>query len=147
MFVSYFGIRVTDLERSVKFYKEALGLEEVRRGDFSARGGGRLVLLRDRMSGQRLELNWYPEESGFAVRYEPGEGMDHLGVKVESVAETLKALASKGIETVPIPEELARQELSETFTLHIGFAKDPDGNWIGFYDHDRPVTEFDPMNY
>lgn len=147
MFLSYVGVRVRDMERSVKFYREFLGLELVKMGDFSDRGGGRLALLRDPESGQRLELNCYPEGSEFDTPYQPGEGLDHLGVKVESVAETLREWASRGVEIVTIPESLARQELSSTFTMHIGFAKDPDGNWIGLYDHNRPVPPYDPGNY
>jgi catechol 2,3-dioxygenase-like lactoylglutathione lyase family enzyme len=39
MVLRYFGIRVTDLERSVKFYTELLGLKEVRHG--TMRHGGK----------------------------------------------------------------------------------------------------------
>jgi len=147
MFLSYVGIRVTDLERSVRFYQEILGLKVVRSGDFSLNGGGKYVLLRDPMSGQRLELNWYPEGSKYATRYVPGEGLDHLGVKVESVAAKLEEFQAKGLEAVSIPDSLARQELGDTFTLHIGFVKDPDGNWIGLYDHPSGKAIYDPSEY
>ena len=43
----YFGIRVTDLERSVKFYTYMLGLKEVRRGDMTKHNRGIWVLLKD----------------------------------------------------------------------------------------------------
>ena len=43
----YFGIRVTDLERSVKFYTNMLGLKEVRRGDMAKHNRGIWVLLKD----------------------------------------------------------------------------------------------------
>ena len=147
MYISYFGIRVTDLERSIRFYQEVFGLRVVRKGDFSEKGGGKYALLRDAVSGQRLELNWYADGSMYGVKYEPGEGLDHIGVKVDSVAEMQKRLAGKGIEIVPLPETLSTQHLSSTFTMHIGFVKDPDGNWIGLYDHDRPVQPYDPDSY
>ena len=147
MFLSYVGIRVTDLDRSTRFYQEVLGLDVVRAGDFSRNGGGKYVLLRDSESGQRLELNWYPESSRYATRYIPGEGLDHLGVKVESVAEKLKELQARGVEVVPIPESLARQQFSDSFTLHIGFVKDPDGNWIGLYDHPSGMATYNPEEY
>lgn len=147
MFVSYVGIRVTDMERSLKFYQEVLGLQLVRMGDFSDRGGGRFALLRDAISGARIELNWYAEGSVYALPFQPGEGLDHIGVKVDNVAQTLSVLASRGIEIVPIPEELATRELSGTLTLHMGFAKDPDGNWICFYDHEGRALQFVPTAY
>lgn len=147
MFVSYFGIRVTDLEKSVKFYTEVFGMMQVRAGDFIRAGGGKYILLRDPVSGQRLELNWYPGGSEFATAYEPGEGLDHIGVKVDDVAAKLKELAAKGLEVVPIPGALGEQKLSPDFTLHIGFVKDPDGNWIGLYDQSRPLGEYDPQSY
>ncbi len=147
MFVSYFGIRVTDLDRSTKFYSEVFGLEILRTGDFSTRGGGRYVLLRDPSSGQRLELNWYPAGSPYATKYEPGEGLDHIGVKVESVDGALKDLASKGAEVVSIPKALAGTDVSGTDAVHIGFVKDPDGNWIGLYDHSGQANRFDPSSY
>jgi len=33
MYLSYFGIRVNDIEKSFRFYTELFGLEEVTRGD------------------------------------------------------------------------------------------------------------------
>lgn len=127
MFLSYVGIRVTDLDRSVKFYSEVFGLKVVRSGDFSNKGGGKYVLLRDSISGQRLELNWYPEGSKYATKYEPGEGLDHLGVKVDDVSAKLKELAAKGFEVVTIPDSLSEQSFGNVLTSHSGFVKDLDG--------------------
>ena len=142
MFVSYFGMRVTNLERSMKFYTEVLGMRQVKTGDFLRAGGGRYVLLKDPVSGQQLELNWYPDGSRFATRYEPGEGLDHIGVKVQDVATKLRELASKGIGVVPVPDSLGEQKLGPTLTLHVGFVEAPDGNWIGPYDQSRRLVEY-----
>lgn len=146
MFVSYVGIRVTDIDRSVRFYTDVFGMKVVAQGDFIKQGGGRYALLKDPKSGVRMELNWYPPGSKYATPFAPGEGLDHIGVKVDSVAEKTKELAAKGVEVVPIPESLATQKRSETFILHIGFMKDPDGNWIGLYDHPSGA-KFDPDGY
>lgn len=40
MYLRYVGIRVRDLERSVKFYSELFGLKEERRGDMTRYGLG-----------------------------------------------------------------------------------------------------------
>ncbi|MGI8831479.1 MAG: VOC family protein [Nitrososphaeraceae archaeon] len=42
----YFGIRVTDLERSLKFYTQLLGLKEVARRNFTNYGAGVWFKLR-----------------------------------------------------------------------------------------------------
>jgi len=88
------GIRVTDLPRSIEFYTKLLDLEQI---DGAGDDEGKYVLLRDRHSGQRLELNWYAENSPFAAPYVPGEALDHLEVRVKSVPETLERLKAMGI--------------------------------------------------
>ena len=54
---SHNNFNVTDLDASIAFYKEALGLEEVRRKDASD-GSFTLVFLGDGASKHRLELTW-----------------------------------------------------------------------------------------
>ena len=51
MYLSYVGIRGTNLDRSREFYRGLLGLEDVARGDGTEQGMGIFVLLRDRRSG------------------------------------------------------------------------------------------------
>ena len=118
------GIRVTDLDRSLAFYSRALGLEEERRGDNLANGGGIWVLLRDPRSGMRLELNWYPPESRWAIPYEPGEGLDHIGFVVGDVRAAYQELLAHGAEPRIDPD------VSDGF---IAYVADPDGNWIEIY--------------
>ncbi len=141
MWISYFGIRVTDLDRSIGFYTNVFDLIEIARG---GNGTDRtFVLFKDRMSGQRIELNWYGESSEFAAPYVPGEGLDHIGVRVKSLAETLKRLRGLGI--LPATRELgALDEKGRPITddvwvtsngHNIAFIKDPDGNFIELYDH------------
>jgi len=130
MKLSYFGIRVTDLERSLKFYTGLLGLREVRRGEATKWGAGIWVLLIDEPSGQHLELNWYPPGSEYAVPYVAGEGLDHIAFLVDDVHRTFKDLVGKGaVPTAVTPEE------TDGWTAYV---KDPDGNWIEIYQHAPP---------
>jgi len=117
----YFGIRVTDLERSLDFYLHGLGLEEMRRGRLPH--GGRRVLLVDHGTGQRLELNWYPEGSPYAVSYVAGEGLDHLGYSTGHAADMARRLVEHGGTVVLTPTDPlgVRQNF---------YVEDPDGNWI-----------------
>jgi lactoylglutathione lyase len=117
----YFGIRVTDLGRSLEFYTQGLGLEELRRGRLPH--GGRRVLLVDRGTAQRLELNWYPKGSPYAVPYVAGEGLDHLGYSTGHAADLARRLVEHGgkIALTPTDPLGVRQNF---------YVEDPDGNWI-----------------
>ena len=126
MYLSYVGIRVMDLNQSLKFYMGLFGLREVSRGDNQPAGGGVYVLLRDKRSGQKLELNWYPEGSPFGTPYSAGEGLDHVAFRVESVPETLERLAKHGVEIIQIPSPLREPDPG----VMVAYVKDPDGNWI-----------------
>jgi catechol 2,3-dioxygenase-like lactoylglutathione lyase family enzyme len=124
MVLRYFGIRVTNMERSLKFYTEFLGLKKVRNG--TMQHGGKWFLLEDPRSHQRLELNWYPEDSPYATSYSPGEGLDHIGFKVQDASSTFKKLISMGAAPALTPKD-------ENGIKGLYYMKDPDGNWIEFF--------------
>ena len=147
MYLCYFGIRVRDFEKSLRFYTSLFGLKQVKVGDNTQNGGGRYALLRDRQSGQKLELNWYPPGSQYSGAYEPGEGLDHIAFKVSSVADTVRELASKGVELVNIPESIANPILDPAITYHLAYVKYPDGNWLELYDSSEPSGPGIPEGY
>jgi lactoylglutathione lyase len=124
MVLRYFGIRVTDLERSVGFYTQTLGLKKIREG--TMHHGGMWVLLEDPRSHQRLELNWYPKSSPYATPYVPGEGLDHIGFKVQDAAAVYKKLKAKGVAPALSPDD-------EDGVKGVYYLKDPDGNWLEFF--------------
>jgi lactoylglutathione lyase len=141
-FLSYTGIRVTDLDRSLRFYRDLLGLEEVSRGDNTGEGKGPYVLLRDPFSGQKLELNYYTPSSRFASPYDPGEGLDHIAFRVEGLDEFLRELHGKGVKDAPG---------SPNHTLpsghRVAYVLDPDGNWIEIYEHPGEQSTTPPSGY
>jgi len=149
MYLSYVGIRVTDLDKSLRFYCKLLGLEQVVRGDSRKIGGGIYVLLRDKKSKAKLELNWYPPGSPFASQYVPGEGLDHISFRVESVARVMAKLKAGGATDVDLPEPLQKlaDEGAHGGKFHMGYVKDPDGNWIELYDYDKQVGKTIPKGY
>ena len=112
----------------MKFYTELFNLKEVARGDHRKYGAGLYVLLRDGRSGQKLELNWYPEGSTHATPYTPGEGLDHVAFVVDNLEATYKELLAKGVEPTGIQPSSTGGWLA--------YLKDPDGNWIEIYQHD-----------
>lgn len=121
MSLVYSGIRVTDPDRSVRFYTDGLGLKEISRGHMSH--GGLFIELQDPNTMQQLELNWYPAGSPYDTAYSVGEGMDHLGFEVDDAREAYRRLLRLGAS--PAIEPWLEQN-----RYWIGFVRDPDGIWI-----------------
>ncbi len=91
-------IRVMDLEKSLTFYKEALGLIETRRKDFKEHEFT-LVYLSDQEDGYELELtyNYNPEKP-----YELGNGFSHIAVGVEDLEASHERHQAMGYEVTPL---------------------------------------------
>ena len=92
---TYTGIRVKDLEASVRFYAGLLGMKERGRQKLDATGG-EVVSLASKEGGPELELNYYPEGNRFAAMYVAGEGLDHLAFMVEDLDKALAEAAKAG---------------------------------------------------
>src|SRR5580698_7716681 len=84
--------RVNDLERTVKFYREVLGLEEVKR--HKSPRGSELVFLKAPGSEELIEITYFPQ--GGPVQVQPD--LTHLAFEVESLEEFAKHLAKLGIK-------------------------------------------------
>ena len=114
----YSGIRVRNLEKSVKFYR-AIGFRVVKRGWFSH--GGQWVHLVFPKSGHRLELNYYPKGTPFYEPFHPGTEFDHFGFYVTNPRQWVRRLVRAGAKPVvgfvDGPAELL-------------YLKDPDGVWL-----------------
>jgi lactoylglutathione lyase len=80
--------RVNDIERTVKFYREVLGLEEVRR--HKSPRGSELVFLKAPESEELIEICHYP--SAGSVQVQPD--LTHLAFQVDSL-EAFAAHAAK----------------------------------------------------
>ncbi|MBV1775733.1 VOC family protein [Burkholderiaceae bacterium DAT-1] len=86
-------VRVTDLDASIRFYRDALGLELTRRKDYEA---GRFTLVYLAAPGQpdaELELtwNWDPEV------YTGGRNFGHLAYEVDDIHAYCQHLMDRGI--------------------------------------------------
>ena len=121
----YAGLRVRDIERSLRFYTEILGMEVVDRLESFEPTRGKAVTLRSPGSSQLLELNWYEEGSRFGTAYTNGEELDHLGFEVEDLEDAVKRLEEEGVEVVVRPGTIGGE-----LGWREAFVKDPDGIWI-----------------
>jgi lactoylglutathione lyase len=110
-------IRVLELERSMKFYADVLGLHEAHRLDFPDFA---LVYLRNDENDVELELTL---NKGREEAYTHGTGYGHIGVVVADAATAHAALLAKGYEPAAVKEFKRGDELLARFF----FIQDPDG--------------------
>ena len=111
---NHFNFNVLDLQKSLTFYKEALGLTEVRRKEASD-GSYTLIFLGDGETAFSLELTFMKERK---EPYDLGEQEYHLAFAVDNYEESFKKHQEMGcIEYV-------------NESMGIYFIIDPDGYWI-----------------
>ena len=111
---NHFNFNVLDLERSLKFYDEALGLRPVREKN-AEDGSFRIVFLGDSVTGFQLELTWMTERT---EPYDLGEQEFHLAMKTEDMQAAHALHEKMGCICFENPK------------MGIYFIEDPDGYWI-----------------
>ena len=112
---NHFNFNVLDLDKSLAFYKEALGLEPVREKEASD-GSFKLVYLGDGLTEFQLELTWLRDRG--PKPYDLGECEFHLAF----VTDQYDALYAKHKEMGCV--------CFENPAMGIYFISDPDGYWI-----------------
>ncbi|PKO99623.1 MAG: lactoylglutathione lyase [Bacteroidetes bacterium HGW-Bacteroidetes-8] len=108
------NINVRDLNKSLAFYKEALGLEEVRRitpedGSFI------IVYLGDGESQHQLELTWLKD---WDRAYNLGDNEFHLAFRTDNFVQAHEKHQQMGCICY------------ENSKMGIYFINDPDGYWL-----------------
>ena len=78
---NHFNFNVTDLDTSLRFYKDALGLEPIRRKE-AEDGSFVLVFLGDGKTGFQLELTWLRDHP---QKYDLGECEFHLAFMTDEM--------------------------------------------------------------
>ncbi len=104
-------VRVTDIDASLRFYCDALGLTELSRKDYPA-GRYTLVFLAapgDESAQVELTHNWDPEQYG------GGRNFGHLAYAVGDIYATCKRLADHGVTILRPPRD-----------GHMAFVRSPD---------------------
>ena len=109
----HFNFNVLDLERSMKFYEQALGLRPVREKDMN---GNRLIFLGDGQTDFCLELTWLFDRT---EPYDLGEQEFHLALMSDDIEASLAKHRAMGIVV---------QEPRTPGGFY--FLEDPDGYWI-----------------
>ena len=86
-------VRVTDIDGSLRFYRDALGLKELSRKE-NAQGRFTLVFLAapgDETAQVELTYNWDPES------YTGGRNFGHLAYEVDDIYATCQHLSNQGV--------------------------------------------------
>lgn len=94
-------VRITDVDASLRFYCDLLGLEEVRRRE-SERGRFTLIFLRapgDEAETIELTHNWDPED------YTGGRTFGHLAFAVDDIYATCDTLQNAGVTIARPPRD------------------------------------------
>ncbi|MBK5720668.1 VOC family protein [Dysgonomonas sp. Marseille-P4677] len=111
----HFNINVTDLDKSIAFYKKALGLREIKRKE-AGDGSFILVYLGDGVSPFSLELTWLKDHP---QPYELGDNESHLCLRVEGDYDQVREF---------------HREMGcvcyENHNMGLYFINDPDDYWI-----------------
>jgi lactoylglutathione lyase len=113
------SITVRDLEASLKFYTEVLGLEFERRRPIPE-NHAEIAFVRDPASGARIELTYWEGKA----RIEPGEQLDHLAFEVPDLDAFLARARTLKVRVAKEPYTLAGG------SSRIAFVLDPDEVWI-----------------
>ena len=111
----HFYFFVLDLDMSIRFYEDALGLKEVRRMEASD-GSFILVYMGEEKTGFLLELTWLRDRK---EPYDLGEGEFHLCMRVPGDYDAVRAY-HKQMDCV----------CYENTDMGLYFICDPDGYWI-----------------
>ncbi|MCI8609935.1 MAG: lactoylglutathione lyase [Firmicutes bacterium] len=109
-------ITVLDLEKSMAFYEEALGLTEVRRME-AEDGSWKIVFLASDSSPStyRLELTWYRDRKD---PYDLGDNEIHIGFRTADIDKAHEKHKEMGCICF------------ENESLGVYFIEDPDGYWM-----------------
>jgi lactoylglutathione lyase len=102
--------RVSDLEKTVAFYRDVLGLEEVRR--HTSGRGSQLVFFKAPGSDEEIEICKFDKSGPVVV----GPDLTHLAFEVDSI------------------DEFARHTTAKGYPLSDGPHKSPTGSVIAFID-------------
>ena len=111
---NHFNFNVLDLEKSLAFYKEALGLEPVRE-KVASDGSFKLVYLGDGKTDFQLELTWLRDRT---EPYDLGELEYHLAFTTPDMDAAHQKHEAMGCIEFENP------------SMGIYFITDPDGYWL-----------------
>jgi lactoylglutathione lyase len=92
-------MRVSDLDQTIRFYTDVLGLEVLERK--TSPRGSQLAFLKVPNSEELIELTSFPPSGPVTVQ----EDLVHLAFQVDSLDESIASLSSKGVKITDGPTQ------------------------------------------
>lgn len=122
-------VRVSDIENSLRFYRDALGLEILNRQDYPS---GRFTLIflaapGDQHAQIELTFNWDPEI------YTGGRNFGHVAYAVDNIYEVCERLQAHGVAISRPPRD-----------GYMAFVRSPDNISIELLQIGRPLPVSEP---
>ena len=127
-------VRVENVDASLKFYRDALGLQEVKRSE-SAAGRFTLIYLAapgDEDAQVELTYNW-PDAEGKAEAYTGGRNFGHLAYAVDDIYAACQKLMDHGVLINRPPRD-----------GRMAFVRSPDGISIELLQHGPALAPAEP---
>jgi lactoylglutathione lyase len=122
--IGHIALRAKDIEKTVSFYRDVLGMKEAFRM-YHGEGGAISAIYLCVAAGQFIEI--FPNGTAEHAIENNTIGYAHLCIEVEDAAQALRELREKGI---PVDREL-QTGLSK---CKMFWTHDPDGNRIEFME-------------
>lgn len=124
-------VRITDVDASLRFYCDLLGLKETKRIDREEHGYMLIFVAADDNPDSEIELtyNYAPEE------YDGGRNFGHLAFRVENVYETCQRLMDGGVSINRPPRD-----------GRMAFVRSPDGISIELLQDGDPLPAAEPWS-
>ena len=122
-------VRITDVDQSLKFYCDALGLEELRRHE-SEQGRFTLIFLAapgDETAQVELTYNWDSE------KLDGGRNFGHLAYQVDNIYETCARLQAQGVTINRPPRD-----------GYMAFVRSPDGVSVELLQSKKALAPQEP---
>jgi lactoylglutathione lyase len=128
-------VRVRDLDASLRFYRDGLGLREVRRRDVP-QGRFTLVFLAAPESPEaeiELTYNWPPEDGSPSEDYGSARNFGHMAFRVDDIYATCAHLQAMGVAINRPPRD-----------GHMAFVRSPDLISIELLQKGAPLPPQEP---
>jgi catechol 2,3-dioxygenase len=133
--IGHVVLKVRDLERAARFYRDVLGLKEVARGTF-----GRPMVFFSATGENHHDIALFDIGPAGAPPDENGAGLYHVALKIGNSLDELRRakahLEANGITSLRVRDHRVSQSI---------YLSDPDGNRLELYvDADATIWHEDP---
>ena len=124
-------VRISDIEQSLHFYCDLLGLKEMRRIDRPEHKYSLIFVAAEKNPDSEVELtyNYDPEE------YTGGRNFGHLAFRVDNIYDSCKRLIDGGVPINRPPRD-----------GRMAFVRSPDGISIELLQEGEPLTPAEPWS-